>query len=138
MAKKIFIKAYARPMPSTPPVNAITRFSIKNCPKIRRRDAPIDARTAISFRRAVPRASNRLPTFTHAMSRTKPTTPCSSFNSIGTLGARKSFFSGSTRTPQPLFDFGWASAMRRAMASNSVFACAIVTPGFSCPNTTSQ
>jgi hypothetical protein len=63
------------PIPSTPPVSASSRFSVRNCAKMLRREAPSAARSATSFCRVVPLASSRLATFTHAISSTNPTAP---------------------------------------------------------------
>ena len=68
--------------------------------------APSALRTASSFCRVMPRASSRLATLTHAMSRMKPTAPRRSqrvcFRSLG----RKSFLSGSTKDAPALVALG--------------------------------
>ena len=53
-------------------------------------------------------------------------------------GGRKSFFSGSTEAPQPLFEMGYAAAMCAVTASMSARACCNVTPGFIRPIASSQ
>ena len=58
--------------PTTPPHTASNKPSASNCLTIRQRDAPSARRRAISLARAVPRASNILARFKHAMSRTAP------------------------------------------------------------------
>ncbi len=101
-----FINTHAKPIPSTPPTDASARLSIRNCVNICRREAPTEARTATSLCRAAPRASSRFATLAQAISSTKPTAPSSSGKPFFVSGFRKSFLSGSTLTPQPLFDFG--------------------------------
>ena len=61
-----------RMSPTSPPQIARKRPSQSNCLIIRQRDAPSAMRKAISFERAVPRASNIFARFRHAMSRTAP------------------------------------------------------------------
>ena len=90
--------------PSVPPRSASNRLSVMSCANSRPRLAPIDARTASSRCRAVPRASSRLATFTQAISSTKPTTPSSSQSAVCVSRGRKLFLSGSTLALQPVFD----------------------------------
>src|ERR1022692_392258 len=106
IAMIVFSRAHAKPRPNTPPEAAKAKLSIRNWTKIRPREAPTDARTATSFCRVAPRASNRLATLTQAIKRTKPTAPSRNHRPVRTSGSRKSFFRGSTLAPQPLFDFG--------------------------------
>ena len=61
--------------PSAPLIKPSSKLSVSSCRKMRLRFAPSAARIAISFCRAVARASNRLATFTQAINNTKPTTP---------------------------------------------------------------
>ena len=74
---------YAATRPTTPAATARTRLSAMSCARIWPRLAPSATRSAISCRRPSARASSRLPTFAHAISRTTPTAP-----SISTSGCR--------------------------------------------------
>ena len=79
--------------PTTPPTIDRTMLSVRNCRMSRARPAPSAVRTAISFRRDSALASNRLPTFAQAMSKTNPTAP-SSTNSAGRTSPTTSSCSG--------------------------------------------
>ena len=61
-------------MPPTAAISERINPSVKSCLINRRRPAPSARRIVISWRRSRDRASNRLLTFAHAMSRTKNTT----------------------------------------------------------------
>ena len=61
--------------PAAPPASAISTLSVSSCRTMRPRPAPSAARTAISRRRAAPRARSMLPTLAQAISSTKPTAP---------------------------------------------------------------
>ena len=65
---------YAKTRPASPPITARITASVTNCEMRRQRPAPIATRIAISFRRDTARASSRLATFAHAISKTNPTT----------------------------------------------------------------
>ena len=60
--------------PAAPPIRANKTLSVSSCLTIFPRPAPIASRTAISLRRATPRASSVLATFVQAISKTTPTT----------------------------------------------------------------
>ena len=62
-------------MPSGALTSPSSTLSVSSCRTIRPRPAPMAARTDISRARAVARASNRLATFAHAISRTSVTAP---------------------------------------------------------------
>ena len=59
----------------TPPATASTRLSVSSCRISRPRPAPSAVRTAISRRRAAPRATSSPATFAQAISSTNPTAP---------------------------------------------------------------
>ena len=61
--------AAVRRYPPNPPETASRQLSVKSCRTIRARPAPSASRTDISRRRAKPRASIRLATFAHPISR---------------------------------------------------------------------
>ena len=67
-----------RTSPTAPPETASKSPSQNNCRTIRQRDAPSARRSAISFARVVPRASNILARFKHAISKTAPAIAISS------------------------------------------------------------
>ena len=106
-------------------------------------------RTAISLCRKLERASSRLATFAHAISRTSPTTPIrissGSPNPSRRVEApwlpatsamcwfRKSFWF-SFDTPEPSCDWRYCWKVSSVLA----LACATVTPGFSRPITCSH
>src|SRR5262249_777542 len=69
--------------PRAPPVTANSRLSVSSCLTMRSLPAPSAVRTAISLRREVARASNRLATLAQAISKTKPTA-----NSIASSAVR--------------------------------------------------
>ena len=73
MSFKIRIPNVASNRPSVPPTSASTTLSVRSWRMSRRALAPRAAREAISFSRTADRASSRLATFTHAISRTKAT-----------------------------------------------------------------
>ena len=79
-AIRIVVKPRATTMPSTVPMSASSMLSTSSCTTSRRRAAPIARRTAISFSRALARASNRLARFAHAISSTRPVAPSSTAN----------------------------------------------------------
>ena len=58
-----------------PPKSESTKPSVRSCLTIRPRLPPSARRIAISFRRAVPRASNMLARFKQATSKTTPAMP---------------------------------------------------------------
>ena len=64
--------------PTKPPQIASSKPSQSNWRTIRQRDAPTARRSAISFERAVPRASSMFARFKLAISRTAPAIPISS------------------------------------------------------------
>ena len=68
-----------------------SRLSLRICATRRPRRAPNAARIAISLRRPVTRASNRLATFTHASSRRSPTAPRSN-SSAGRMYSNSACF----------------------------------------------
>ena len=64
--------AYASPTPSTAPASETERLCPATAACTRPRPAPIDSRTAISWRRLLARASSRFATLTHAVNSTSP------------------------------------------------------------------
>ncbi len=82
-------------------------------------DAPREARTASSRRRAAPRARNRFATFAQAMSNTKATAPNSSHRAVFALLLRKLFRNGSTLALRSLYRPGSELARCRATATIS-------------------
>ena len=98
------------------------------------REAPSAARTAISGRLTVARASMRFATFAHAMSSTSPTAPSSISIQVRTAPTRCSW-SVTTRTRIPLLQSGYSASSASATWFIRPDACAIDTPGFSRPMT---
>ena len=68
--------------PPIPPKAANSKLSVISCRARRQLLAPSVARTAISLRRATPRAINRPLTLAQARIRTRPTTAISSFSGV--------------------------------------------------------
>ena len=60
-------------------------LSVSNCRITRQRPAPSEARTAISRRRELYRASSRLATLAHATASSSPTAPSSTSSEVLTL-----------------------------------------------------
>ena len=69
-APAICVDDRASRIPGTAALDAISALSISSCRTTRRRVAPSDTRSAISLRRAAPRASSMFATFAHATSKT--------------------------------------------------------------------
>jgi hypothetical protein len=65
---------YARMTPRAPPATASSMLSVSNWRISLDRPAPSDSRTAISLRRDVARANNRLATLAQEIKSTRPTT----------------------------------------------------------------
>src|SRR6266576_5021115 len=65
------VSEYASNAPAAPPASANKRLSVTNCLMILDRDAPSEARMAISARRAAERARRRLLIFAHAINSTR-------------------------------------------------------------------
>ena len=76
------------------------KLSATNCRTICTRLAPTASRTANSRVRAAERASNRLATFAHEISRTSPAAPSSNI-SVPPTSPTRNFFNGSTYPPKP-------------------------------------
>ena len=83
--------------PSAPPQSASSRFSVMSCHRTCAREAPSAVRIAISRTREVPRASSRLATFAHAISRTNATAPKRT-RRIGRISPAISSWIGTRRT----------------------------------------
>ena len=75
MSAKSRVPQKARIRPKPQPTRDRSMFSVRSWPIRRPRPAPVAARSASSFWRAVPAASRRLATFAHAISSTKLTAP---------------------------------------------------------------
>ena len=71
------IPKYAKAHPSAAPAIASTRLSIRSWRTSRRRPAPSDARTAISFSRAAARARSMFATLLHEISSSSATAAAS-------------------------------------------------------------
>ena len=116
---------------------------------MRRREAPIARRTAISRSRAVARASIRFARFAHAISSTSPVTPSRIFSGVAILpGAARTrrCRRGSTRritsrrSPSRPRRCSAASSVSAKIAGDTALRCALcacstVQPGFSRPKT---
>ena len=89
--------ASTSPVPA--PAIASRMLSVSSCRTMRHRAAPSAVRIASSRRRATLRASSRLATFAHAMSRTNATAPCRTSNVRRLLSTMISW-SGQTRMPR--------------------------------------
>ncbi len=108
-------------------------LSVSSCRTSRPRLAPCDSRMAISRRRAVARASSRLPTLAQAISSTRPTTPSSSSEALTTAwrscGLMAACGNGTRWKVRPRLSFVYSRSSRLAMAVISACAAGIVTPG---------
>ena len=124
-----------RARPPKPPARASKRPSLSNCRTMRQRDAPSARRSAISFARAVPRASSMFARLRLAMSRTAPAMARSNVptNVIGPSSSgvvlmlkREGVWICNSRVPSAS---GGCSAVRRcARRGSRVFARSIVRP----------
>ena len=118
--------------PSNPPMTPSTALSVSSCRARRQRVAPSDARMAISCLRADARESNRLATFTQAISSTQPTAPRKTNRAglaLPTTMSRRGAMAISVSPCRPC-----SSAVTRALAaSSSAFARATVAPAASLP-----
>ncbi len=90
----------AKATPSAAPVRATSTLSVRSCRTTRQPSAPSATRTAISFERAVARASSRLATLAHAMRSTNPTAAIM-INSTGRMLPTWKSRSVWTSAPQP-------------------------------------
>ena len=77
--------------PSAPPTTASKTLSVRSWRATRHLPAPSAARIAISRSRAVVRASIRLATFAHAISKTNPTVPSSTSSAGRVLPTMRSY-----------------------------------------------
>ena len=117
--------------PSAPPITDRSRLSVRSCRRMRPRDPPIAARTAISRVRPVARASSRFATLAHAISRTSATAPSITY-SVG-----RTFWTSTLRMGSTLKLLVAGSACGNfcrkscADAFSRSFACSSETPGFS-------
>ena len=120
------------PAPAAAAINVVSR----NTWRIRRaRDAPSAARTANSCSRRIADARNRLPTLAQAASSTSATAPCRS-SSTERCGAASARRHSTIAVPKCVALVAGYSTRRRAMiASRSLRAWSIVTPGRSRPVT---
>ena len=125
--------AYARPTPAAAAASESHVHSARNWRSSRPPLAPRARRTAISCARAVPRASSRLATLTHATSSTSATAP-SRTNNAGLTGPNTTSDSASTCTPRPSFD-RYVRSRSAAIDAISLSAAAGVAPGASRPTT---
>ena len=127
--------------PAAAPAPASTRLSVNNCRTSRARDAPTAARMLISSERPAPRASIRLATFAHAMTRTRPVTVRRSAAS-GKSSPRSAGDSPDeareTTAVRPLFVSGYVCSSLAAMAVTAAPACCAVVPGSRRPITRSH
>ena len=97
---------------------------------MRQRPAPIAARIAISFRRAVARATNRLAIFAHAISSTNATAPNRIQSVSRTVLPTSTTIIERIRMPLLEFESGYCFLRLAAMLFMSAWACAAVVPGF--------
>ena len=100
---------------------------------MRRRDAPMAARTASSRVRTVARARRRLATFAQQIRRTNPTTPKKSSAVRRRSLPISALWSGSMMMPRPWLVAGSSRASPSATASKSDRAASMVTPDLSRP-----
>ncbi len=126
--------AYANATPSVAPPSATSTLSVRSWRITRHASAPRATRTAISFDRAVARASSRLATLAHAMRSTKPTAAIMMSRTGRMLPTWKSRRL-CTSTPQPVFDCGYCVSSVAAMRRRSVCTWSLVTLGLSRPIT---
>ena len=122
--------------PMAPPAIASNNPSDNNWRTIRHREAPMAIRTAISFAREVPRASNMLARFRLAMSRTAPAIAISrvAISAIGPSSSgpvlrlkRLGFWICSSRANSE--SGGWMALKRWLRMGSRVFAVSTGRPG---------
>ena len=126
------IPACATASPSRPPAKASASPSVVNCRISRMRDAPSAPRTAISRLRLSDRTSNRLDTFTQAITSSNPAPPRSA-KKIGRTSFTNTSESGFTQAPWPRLSSGYWISNCRAIAFMSAKAASTVTPSLSRP-----
>ena len=122
-------------MPSRPPSRPMTRLSVRNCRRRRRRPAPKAARTATSRCRTVARASRRFATFEQAIRSTQITAPSIIRTTSRSLGPANSSRSSFTSPLQPAWVSGDWAASRPTKAFISARPRSTPTPGFRRPST---
>ena len=136
-ATKARTPATAMPIPSTPPIMARSRLSVSSCRMSLPFAAPSAARMANSARRWAPRASRRLVTLTHAMSRTRNTAP-STASSAGLTLRVTSICRGLTTKPlgappELSYPLAYSCPSVRKIPPASPCACWLVTPACNRP-----
>ena len=115
---------------------ASSRFSVSSWQTMRRREAPIDSRMPISRWRATPRASSRLATLAHPISRIRPkakksggntSTASAGCGTVPSLGSSTRFAAGRSIVP--------SATRRESHAMSAARARPLDRPGFSRPTT---
>ena len=119
--------------PSRPAHAASTRLSTRSCRTMRQRLAPIDIRTETSCARVAARASSRLATFAHAISRTNATAPVIAANSA-TMGPPTPLRKASRRSSRSRSVSGYALASDAITPCRSARAWSRVTDSRNRPN----
>ncbi len=118
----------ARTTPSRPPASAITAASASPKPINRARLAPSAALTASSCSRWLPRASNKLARFAHAISNTIADAP-SMINSGSRTEPFNNWGNGVIRAPRPPFSPGYSSDSRALTVARAASSWATSAPG---------
>ena len=103
--KTDLVPQYASSSPAPALASESTTLSVSSCRTTRTRPAPSAARIVNSRVRPVARASSRLATLAHAISRTKPTAPSSTSRNGRTFPTRSSL-NESMAIPAPLLASG--------------------------------
>ena len=133
------VVARASSKPAPPATRNSVIVSVRSCRIKRARPAPMASRTAISLRRAAPRASRMLATLAHATTNTSDTiTVSSATNAAITPRLPGTRDEGNRRSPRPPAGSGYSRSSAHPSASNSAAACATETPGFRRPPITSH
>ncbi len=125
--------------PNAAPMPASISPSTTSCWMICRRPPPSAWRTAISFRRAAPRASSRLARFRQATTSTSPaisvSSPATAVNGPSPCGRELTDMRGRLETENVRSRSvpGYCASRLFANRSSAVVAAAWVTPGFRAP-----
>ena len=133
MAMMAFNPPYASSPPKAPPKIASSRLSVSSCWMRRRRLAPREMRTAISFWREVALASNKLETFAHEINSSRATAP-SRVNKPLRMPLGKVSLNDNKLTRKFSGNCLGSCRLRSSIIGRrSASACASVTPGLSRP-----
>ena len=107
--------------------------SVTNCRISRPTEAPSTPRSTVSRFRLSALTSSRLPTFTYAISNSKPA-PLDKTRRVGRISPTTASRNGTSRALRPLLDSGYSFSSRAAIAFVSDMAASSEKPSCSRPN----